>query len=160
MHFQLLRSVIRDVWSLQILVKDAISLSNQPYLVCGIAHSLEIFGVGWDFSRQLLVFRVGLLKMHNGDIVGFGCAIRDNNGDWQRGCAGTIQVSSVLEGELFAIYKGLLLAWEAGFKEVYCETDCHEAYVPLKDSNISFVARKVCLSPGSKIYYSGLGEWS
>ncbi|MED6215394.1 hypothetical protein PIB30_113221, partial [Stylosanthes scabra] len=29
-------------------------------------------------------------KMHNGDIVGFGCAIRDNNGDWQRGCAGTI----------------------------------------------------------------------
>ncbi|MED6201235.1 hypothetical protein PIB30_092857, partial [Stylosanthes scabra] len=74
--------------------------------------------------------------MHNGDIVGFGCVIRDNNGDWQRGCAGTIQASSVLEGELFAIYKGLLLAWEAGFKEVYCETDCHEAYVLLKDSNI------------------------
>ncbi|MED6176913.1 hypothetical protein PIB30_092902 [Stylosanthes scabra] len=137
MHFQLLRSVIIDVWSLQILVKDAISLSNQPYIVCGIAPSLEIFGVGRDFSRHLLVFRVGLLnKMHNGDIVGFGCAIRDNNGDWQRGCAGTIQVSNVLEGELFAIYKGLLMAWEAGFKEVYCETDCHEAYVLLKDSNI------------------------
>ncbi|MED6215603.1 hypothetical protein PIB30_115342, partial [Stylosanthes scabra] len=67
-------------------------------------------------------------KLHNDDSVGFGCAIRDNIGDWQRGCAGTIQVASVLEGELFAIYKGLLLAWEAGFKQVDCETDCHEAY--------------------------------
>ncbi|MED6118050.1 hypothetical protein PIB30_115831, partial [Stylosanthes scabra] len=62
MHFQPLRSVIRDVWSHQILVKDAISLSNQPYIVCEIAPSLEIFGVGWDFSHHLLVFRVGLLK--------------------------------------------------------------------------------------------------
>ncbi|MED6126691.1 hypothetical protein PIB30_080799 [Stylosanthes scabra] len=80
--------------------------------------------------------------MHNGDIVGFGCAIRDNNGDWQRGCTGTIHVSSVLEGELFAIYKGLLLAWKASFKEVYCDTDCHEAYVLLKDSNIPLCSQE------------------
>ncbi|MED6112114.1 hypothetical protein PIB30_058763 [Stylosanthes scabra] len=83
--------------------------------------------------------------MHNDDIVGFGCAIRNNNGDWQRGCAGTIQVSSVLEGKLFAIYKSLLLAWEADFKEVYCETDCHEAYVLLKDFNIPLCSQKSVL---------------
>ncbi|MED6226437.1 hypothetical protein PIB30_103725, partial [Stylosanthes scabra] len=84
-------------------------------------------------------------NMHNSDIVGFGCAIRDNNGDSQRGCTGSIQVSSVLEGELFAIYKGLLLTWEAGFKEIYCETDCHEAYVLLKDSNIPFCSQESVL---------------
>ncbi|MED6195033.1 hypothetical protein PIB30_034269 [Stylosanthes scabra] len=54
-------------------------------------------------------------------------------------------ILSVLEGELFAIYKGLLLAWEAGFKEVYCETDCYEAYVLLKDSNIPFYSEESVL---------------
>ncbi|MED6144460.1 hypothetical protein PIB30_015887 [Stylosanthes scabra] len=61
------------------------------------------------------------------------------------GCAGTIQVSNVLQGEFFAIYKGLLLAWEARFKGVDYETDCHEAYMLLKDSNIPFCGHESVL---------------
>ncbi|MED6208947.1 hypothetical protein PIB30_049842 [Stylosanthes scabra] len=37
-------------------------------------------------------------KIPNVDIIGFGCVIRDNNGVWQYGCAGTIPSSSVLGG--------------------------------------------------------------
>ncbi|MED6200869.1 hypothetical protein PIB30_089481 [Stylosanthes scabra] len=38
-------------------------------------------------------------------------------------------MSSVLRAELFAIWRGLLLAWECGFKDVICETDCLDAFL-------------------------------
>ncbi|MED6210046.1 hypothetical protein PIB30_060344 [Stylosanthes scabra] len=36
-------------------------------------------------------------------------------------------------GELFAIWRGLILAWDMGFRDVCCETDCHEAFILLKN---------------------------
>ncbi|MED6115997.1 hypothetical protein PIB30_095958 [Stylosanthes scabra] len=37
----------------------------------------------------------------------------------------------VMHGELFAIWRGLILAWDMGFIDVCCETDCHEAFILL-----------------------------
>ncbi|MED6142289.1 hypothetical protein PIB30_112198, partial [Stylosanthes scabra] len=36
-------------------------------------------------------------KMGNEDLIGFGCVIRDFNGNWQHGCAGIIHHHSVLQ---------------------------------------------------------------
>ncbi|MED6157332.1 hypothetical protein PIB30_022152 [Stylosanthes scabra] len=57
-------------------------------------------------------------RMVPDDVIGFGCVIRDSKGVWHAGCAGIIPPSSVLQGD----WRGFLLAWEAGFKEVSCET--------------------------------------
>ncbi|MED6173226.1 hypothetical protein PIB30_057293 [Stylosanthes scabra] len=38
-------------------------------------------------------------------------------------------------GELFAIWRGLLLAWDGGYREVFCETDCYEAFILVKESS-------------------------
>ncbi|MED6221191.1 hypothetical protein PIB30_052150, partial [Stylosanthes scabra] len=36
-------------------------------------------------------------------------------------------------GELFAIWRGLILAWDLGVRDIWCETDCHEAFILLKN---------------------------
>ncbi|XP_016206120.1 uncharacterized protein LOC107646451 [Arachis ipaensis] len=59
--------------------------------------------------------------------AGFGCIIRNPDGCWLKGCTGKVEVCSVLFAELYAIWRGLLLAWESGFREVICETDCLES---------------------------------
>ncbi|XP_015946532.1 uncharacterized protein LOC107471560 [Arachis duranensis] len=59
--------------------------------------------------------------------AGFGCIIRNPDGCWLKGCTEKVEVCSVLFAELYAIWRGLLLAWESGFREVICETDCLEA---------------------------------
>ncbi|MED6125224.1 hypothetical protein PIB30_066614 [Stylosanthes scabra] len=59
--------------------------------------------------------------------------------------ASTISASSVLGDELLAIWKDLLLEWEAGYKEIICETDCHETYILLKDHNIPFCSAESIL---------------
>ncbi|QHN83565.1 uncharacterized protein DS421_20g705850 [Arachis hypogaea] len=59
--------------------------------------------------------------------AGFGCIIRNPDGCWLKGCTGKVEVCGVLFAELYAIWRGLFLAWESGFREVICETDCLEA---------------------------------
>ncbi|MED6182598.1 hypothetical protein PIB30_029956 [Stylosanthes scabra] len=84
-------------------------------------------------------------KMGNEDLIGFGCVIRDSNGVWQHGCAGIIHHHSVLQGELFAIWKGLMLASELDYKDVLCETNCHEAFILINDSVLSSFNETSCL---------------
>ncbi|MED6124322.1 hypothetical protein PIB30_057916 [Stylosanthes scabra] len=62
-------------------------------------------------------------------MTGFGCVIRDANRTWIRGCFGTIPLCSVLRGELFAIWRGLTLAWECSCRDVTCETDSLHAFL-------------------------------
>ncbi|MED6163046.1 hypothetical protein PIB30_076256, partial [Stylosanthes scabra] len=38
-----------------------------------------------------------------------------------------------ITGALFAIWRGLILAWDMGFRDVCCETDYHEAFILLKN---------------------------
>ncbi|XP_057747959.1 uncharacterized protein LOC130967155 [Arachis stenosperma] len=59
--------------------------------------------------------------------AGFGCIIRNPDGCWLKGCTGKVEVCSVFFAELYAIWRGLLLAWESEFREVICETGCLEA---------------------------------
>ncbi|XP_057720278.1 uncharacterized protein LOC130934758 [Arachis stenosperma] len=59
--------------------------------------------------------------------AGFGCIICNPDGCWLKGCTEKVEVCSVLFAELYAIWRSLLLAWESGFREVICETDCLEA---------------------------------
>ncbi|MED6114042.1 hypothetical protein PIB30_076485 [Stylosanthes scabra] len=43
------------------------------------------------------------------------------------GCSGSLQANSSLTCELYAIWKGLLLARSAGYKNIICEMDCLDA---------------------------------
>ncbi|MED6196894.1 hypothetical protein PIB30_051597 [Stylosanthes scabra] len=49
------------------------------------------------------------------------------------------------EGELFAIWRGLMLASELDYKDVLCETDCHEAFILINDSVLSSFNEMSCL---------------
>ena len=46
----------------------------------------------------------------SGARVGFACVSRDWKGRWQRGCLGIIESRSILQGELFAIWREFFLA--------------------------------------------------
>ncbi|MED6172913.1 hypothetical protein PIB30_054329 [Stylosanthes scabra] len=124
------------------------------------------FGKGYVFSLVILTYSLGFFKertktlsfssqlfggyeadgavklncdastMEPDDVIGFCCVIRDSRGVWQWGCADIIPPSSVFQGELFVIWRGFRFTWETGFKEVLCETDCHEAFSLLKDTLI------------------------
>ncbi|MED6183978.1 hypothetical protein PIB30_042925 [Stylosanthes scabra] len=47
------------------------------------------------------------------NVLRFSCVIRD----WKQGCTGTIPPFSILQGEIFAIWRGLILACDMGYKE-------------------------------------------
>ncbi|QHO26610.1 Receptor-like protein [Arachis hypogaea] len=57
-------------------------------------------------------------------LAGFGCIIRDSKGDWISGCSGSIPPWSIIRCELFAAWRGLVLAWDCGLRDIICETDC------------------------------------
>ena len=58
------------------------------------------------------------------NLAGFGCIIRDSKGDWISGCSGSIPPWSIIRCELFAAWRGLVLAWDCGLRNIICETDC------------------------------------
>ncbi|XLQ99133.1 hypothetical protein HN51_053851 [Arachis hypogaea] len=60
--------------------------------------------------------------------AGFGCLLRDSSGRWVRGCCGKVAVTSGLRLELWSLWRGLLLALEAGIEFLVCETDSMEAF--------------------------------
>ncbi|KAK9024491.1 hypothetical protein V6N11_004651 [Hibiscus sabdariffa] len=56
-----------------------------------------------------------------------GGLIRDDSGGWLRGFYRFVGRCSVLLAELWAIYDGLRLAWETGFRQVVVDSDNMEA---------------------------------
>lgn len=54
---------------------------------------------------------------------GFGGVIRDSTGTWHLGFSGSCGYTTNLNAELHAIYHGLRLAWNNGFRKVLCESD-------------------------------------
>ncbi|XP_057760108.1 uncharacterized protein LOC130980443 [Arachis stenosperma] len=83
------------------------------------------FGVQ-GITRSFIFTTIG--PQTSGARVGFACVSRDWKGRGQRGCLGTIESRSILQGELFAIWRGFLLAWDSGQRDIICETDCVEAF--------------------------------
>ncbi|MED6226760.1 hypothetical protein PIB30_106855 [Stylosanthes scabra] len=65
---------------------------------------------------------------------GFGCVIRNLDDTWIRGCSDSIPYANVLCCEVFSIWRGLVLTWEADFHNILCETDCLEVYSLIYDN--------------------------
>ncbi|CAL5378534.1 unnamed protein product [Camellia sinensis] len=54
---------------------------------------------------------------------GFGGLIRDERGIWLISYYGKLDVCTSLEAEFWAIYRGLTIAFEKGYKDLTIETD-------------------------------------
>ncbi|MED6197666.1 hypothetical protein PIB30_058748 [Stylosanthes scabra] len=50
------------------------------------------------------------------------------SGKWLQGCAGAMPLDSSFRCELFALWRGLILAWDYRHKDVSCETDNVDVY--------------------------------
>lgn len=72
--------------------------------------------------------------------AGYGGLLRDHNGSWIIGFSGPVSFADSLEVELLAINNGLILAWNLGFRDVSCRSDCMNALSMIQDP--SFHARK------------------
>ncbi|MED6207822.1 hypothetical protein PIB30_039287 [Stylosanthes scabra] len=69
------------------------------------------------------------------DCACFACIIRNSEGLCFKGCHGELPMNTVLQGELFAIWKGLALAWETGLRKIICESDSLEGVLRLRNTN-------------------------
>ncbi|GMP59729.1 hypothetical protein CsSME_00022890 [Camellia sinensis var. sinensis] len=67
---------------------------------------------------------------------GFGGLIRDERGMWLVGYYGKLGVCTSLEAELWAIYRGLAIAFEKGYKDLTIETDSSSAIELLKERSV------------------------
>ncbi|KAL6276567.1 hypothetical protein ACE6H2_020168 [Prunus campanulata] len=56
-------------------------------------------------------------------MIGAGGLLRDADGAWLKGFTGNLGVGSILEAELWGIFWGLSLAWDAGVRDVVIECD-------------------------------------
>lgn len=61
-------------------------------------------------------------------VSGFGGVFRNFKGEWLCGFTAGSAIKDALRMELEANKYGLLLAWDRGFRMVYCETDCLVAF--------------------------------
>ncbi|KAK8626083.1 hypothetical protein V6N13_133735 [Hibiscus sabdariffa] len=61
--------------------------------------------------------------------------IRDSNGAWIAGFGRGIGIADAFTAELWAIYDGLLLAWQLGLDLVQVQSDCSKAISALSNAN-------------------------
>ncbi|KAE8716319.1 hypothetical protein F3Y22_tig00110123pilonHSYRG00014 [Hibiscus syriacus] len=66
-----------------------------------------------------------------------GRVIRDHNGKWIVGFYKYIGICSILEAKLWAVYTGMMTAWDQGVRQLEVETDGREAYKLLGSKNKS-----------------------
>ncbi|KAJ1379445.1 Ribonuclease H domain [Sesbania bispinosa] len=59
--------------------------------------------------------------------LGFGGVIRNDSGDWIIGFSGNGGTGYILKAELLAIFHGLSLSWDRGYRKIICESDSLEA---------------------------------
>nr|XP_025692546.1 uncharacterized protein LOC112794781 [Arachis hypogaea] len=57
------------------------------------------------------------------NLAGIGCVIRDSNGRWISDCSSSYPPGPIVRCELFAVWRGLILAWDYGLRDIVCETD-------------------------------------
>ena len=56
-----------------------------------------------------------------------GCIIRNDGGEWEKGCGAVIGLADPVTAQLWAIFYGLKLAWECHMTSLILETDCEAA---------------------------------
>ena len=59
--------------------------------------------------------------------AGFGGLLRNNRGNWIHGFSGSCGRATNLLAELSAIWKGLQLAWDLGYRSIIMESDSQAA---------------------------------
>ena len=64
----------------------------------------------------------------------YGGLIRDHTGSWIRGFSGHIIFADSIEAELIGIMNGLIFAWELGYQDVSCRSNCMVAISLIQDS--------------------------
>ena len=68
----------------------------------------------------------------NPGLASGGGLLRDEDGKWIKGFDYNIGICTVTMSELWAIYHGLTLAWNEGYRRVLVETDSRSAALILK----------------------------
>ncbi|MED6119943.1 hypothetical protein PIB30_016322 [Stylosanthes scabra] len=63
----------------------------------------------------------------------FGCVLRYGVGSSILGSSGCLTILTIFRCELLAVWNGLMLVWEAGYKNVICETDSLEVFQLLRN---------------------------
>lgn len=57
----------------------------------------------------------------------YGGLLQDSDGNWILGFKGSVGITQILFAELRGILQGLKIAWENGFRQVFCDCDCMKA---------------------------------
>ena len=125
----------RDVLARKInLLSDTCSMVYDRYpptknviSVCWTPPSLGFIKINSDGS-----------SLGNPSVVGFGGILRRGNGDWIMGYSGHISKADNLCAELLGLRRGLILAWNIGFRLGVCEVDCYEIIRLLHASSSEF----------------------
>jgi len=96
--------------------------------------------VRWNSSNQsCIILNVDGSCLGNPIRAGFGGLLRHQTGHWITGFSGYIAgTSDILLAELHAIHRGLLLAKEMNFQEVFCYTDSLHCVQILKELTPKF----------------------
>lgn len=89
-------------------------------------------------NREGVILNVDGSSLGNPGPAGFGGLLRNPDGGWILGFSGHIGHSVILKAELLAILNGLKLAWERGFKVLYCYTDLMHALSLIKEQQGEF----------------------
>ncbi|XVF33779.1 hypothetical protein REPUB_Repub18cG0000300 [Reevesia pubescens] len=78
-------------------------------------------------------------------LVVAGGVLRDENGVWSLGFTNRLGIANILTAELWAIYQGLSLSWDKGYRKVELETDSMVAVQKIKangnngDPNVNLI---------------------
>lgn len=67
--------------------------------------------------------------------MGTGGVIRDRKGSFVSRFSTFEGHGEILQSELLAVRNGLMLAWQAGYRKLICETDCLEVATLLNSNN-------------------------
>jgi ribonuclease HI len=80
--------------------------------------------VSWHPGQEIaVILNVDGSSLGNPGPSGFGGVLRQDNGNWIFGFAGTVGISTILHVELLAIYHGLKVAWDQGYRNIICYSD-------------------------------------
>ncbi|KAI5324318.1 hypothetical protein L3X38_033391 [Prunus dulcis] len=71
-------------------------------------------------------------RINSSGLIGAGGLLRDSCGNWIKGFSVNLGYGSVIEAELWGIFWGLGMAWDAGFCTVEIECDATFAVALLK----------------------------
>lgn len=88
----------------------------------GVAHLPR--QVQWQRgSEDTMVLNVDGSALTNPGPAGFGGLIRNHDRIFLQGFHGSVGISNILHAELMALYHGVKLCWDVGFRKVFCFSD-------------------------------------